>query len=348
MVCRPGSRITFRTSSRGAFAESAPRGAPNGNGVSRRRSRAPRWQPGGIAGELQSHRSTMGDGGLQRLDASVLGGPELAAVTADRHQALDPTHISTRRRGTVRVFRQVLPRRHGRQRRRAQRRRPRRAGCRSWRRPGRPGESKARPVMNNDTVKPIPATAPTPTTWPHRASGGSRASPSRTASQLNETTPTSLPTTKPTVTPRSTADGSTNRVRRQDDAGVGQREDRHDDIARPRVQRVDQPIARRHGTSDEPRRVPDVVGVELGTVLERRRRSRRTRGRSASAAPASADPGSRRRSWRGPRTRTRRSRARSRQQPAARRAVTSTRCIRPTSDASPTATSNSCGRRSSV
>ena len=70
-------------------------------------------------------------------------------------------------------------------RRPATRRRPRRAAPRSWRRPAGLGSSKARPVMNKDTVNPMPATAPTPTTWAQPAPAGRRPRPRRTASQLN-------------------------------------------------------------------------------------------------------------------------------------------------------------------
>ena len=67
--------------------------------------------------------------------------------------------------------------------------------------------SKASPVMNSDTVKPMPATAPSPTMCPHRAPSGSRAIRSRTATHEKAATPTSLPTTRPAKTPVKTAEG---------------------------------------------------------------------------------------------------------------------------------------------
>ena len=64
------------------------------------------------------------------------------------------------------------------------------------------GSSNARPVMNNDTVKPMPAMRARPTTWRKVAPCGRPARPSRTPSQVNSETPTNLPTIRPSTTPR--------------------------------------------------------------------------------------------------------------------------------------------------
>ena len=122
--------------------------------------------------------------------------------------------------------------------------------------------------MNSDTVKPIPATVPTPTMCPHRVPSGSRPSPVRTASQENAVMPTSLPTTRPRKTPTNTADGSLSCAAVELDSGVGEGEQRHDDVARPRVQAVDQPVARRDRPANRERRHAHVGGVEVAAVLE--------------------------------------------------------------------------------
>ena len=122
--------------------------------------------------------------------------------------------------------------------------------------------------MNSDTVKPIPATALTPTMWLHarrREDGRVRAV---TASQLNEATPTSLPMTSPTVTPSEHRGRIRERLGRQGNAGVGQREDRDDHVAGPGMKGVDEPIAGRHRAADQRRGGPYVVGVKFGAVLE--------------------------------------------------------------------------------
>ena len=79
--------------------------------------------------------------------------------------------------------------------------------------------------------------------------------------------PTSLPTTSPTNTPTNTADGLVS-ARRELDAGVGQGEQRHDDEAGPRVQAVDQPVARRDRPADRQRRQAHVGGVKVVAVGE--------------------------------------------------------------------------------
>ncbi len=58
------------------------------------------------------------------------------------------------------------------------------------------------------------------------------------------------------------------RVSREHNASVSEREDRHDEIVRPRVQSVDQPIARRDRPSDQNRRRTDIAGPDVVVVLE--------------------------------------------------------------------------------
>ena len=134
----------------------------------------------------------------------------------------------------------------------------------SWRVP----VSKASPVMNSDTVKPIPATAPTPAMCRHPAPAGSRASPRRTASQLNAGDADELADHERDGDSDEDVGRVGEGVGGELDAGVGQREDRHDDEARPRVQGVDQPVARRHRSADESGRGPDLVGSQVVAVLE--------------------------------------------------------------------------------
>ena len=62
--------------------------------------------------------------------------------------------------------------------------------------------------MNRETVKPIPATAATPTMCPQLVPAGSLPRPTRTVSHENAEMPTSLPMTSPKKTPTNTADGS--------------------------------------------------------------------------------------------------------------------------------------------
>ena len=165
--------------------------------------------------------------------------------------------------------------------------------------------SNARPVMNSETVKPIPATAPTPAMWRQPAPSGSRPSPSRTASQLNAVMPIELADhERDRDADEHAGTGRRHGVAGQLDAGVGEGEDRHDHVARPRVQRVDQPVAGRHRSADQTGCGADLVGAEVVAVLEHDRRSRRPRARSATAAPGSAAPARPRRWWRARRTRT--------------------------------------------
>ena len=63
---------------------------------------------------------------------------------------------------------------------------------------------KARSAMNSETVKPIPAKAPTPNRCRRVMSSGRVPSRSRMAAQLAPTTPSGLPTTSPTATPQAT------------------------------------------------------------------------------------------------------------------------------------------------
>ena len=110
------------------------------------------------------------------------------------------------------------------------------------------GSSNARPVTNTDTVKPMPASAPTPTMPRHVAPGGSSPTPSRTASHVNAVTPTQLADDEPdddAVGDRR-RHGVAERVERDRDTGVGEGEQRDDDEARPRVQDVLQPLDDRH------------------------------------------------------------------------------------------------------
>ena len=128
--------------------------------------------------------------------------------------------------------------------------------------------SNARPVMNNDTVKPIPATAPTPAMWLQRAPAGSRANPSRTAIQLKAVIPISLPATRRDGHADEHARRVGDRVTGQRDAGVGEGEDRHDHIARPRMQRIDQPVTRRDGATDETGCCSNLVNPQVVAVLQ--------------------------------------------------------------------------------
>ena len=62
----------------------------------------------------------------------------------------------------------------------------------------------AKPAINNDIVKPIPARQPAPHRLLQFTPLGRRASPSRTANQLNPTIPRGFPTTSPTPTATDT------------------------------------------------------------------------------------------------------------------------------------------------
>ncbi len=61
--------------------------------------------------------------------------------------------------------------------------------------------SKARSVMNRETVKPIPARNPTPITCRQLTLGGSSAATECTAQAVNAVTPITFPSTRPTATP---------------------------------------------------------------------------------------------------------------------------------------------------
>ena len=66
------------------------------------------------------------------------------------------------------------------------------------------GPDSASPATNSDIVKPMPPRQPAPAIAFQLTPAGSRASPAVTASQLNSTMPTGLPTTSPAATAAAT------------------------------------------------------------------------------------------------------------------------------------------------
>ena len=122
--------------------------------------------------------------------------------------------------------------------------------------------------MNNDTVKPIPATAPTPTMCPQVVPDGRRPSREthgdpgehRDADELAD----------------DEAEEDTDEHRRRIaelsavelHSGVGDGEERHDDVTRPRMQAVDQPVTRRDRSTNRKRCEAHVRGVKVAAVLE--------------------------------------------------------------------------------
>ena len=88
-------------------------------------------------------------------------------------------------------------------------------------------------VTKSDTVNPMPASAPAPSTYRKVTPCGSLPIRSATASIVNRVTPTVLPITRPRMTP--------------------QREDRHDDERRVRMEQVFEPLDDRHRLARVPR-----------------------------------------------------------------------------------------------
>ena len=82
--------------------------------------------------------------------------------------------------------------------------------------------------MNSDIVKPIPASRPTPSMPAQLAPAGSRVRPLLTASQAKPATPSGLPSSRPRQAPSDTAPISPDLAAAERDAGVAEREHRHD------------------------------------------------------------------------------------------------------------------------
>ena len=124
------------------------------------------------------------------------------------------------------------------------------------------------PAMNSDTVKPTPATAPTPASIGQVVRSGSLPSPSRTAMNDASTIPTGLPSTSPATIPSATGERDRIPDATQRDAGVGQCEDRQHDVRRQRVQQGLQPLDHRHRLPEQEPEPGQLVGVQE-VVLQR-------------------------------------------------------------------------------
>ena len=121
------------------------------------------------------------------------------------------------------------------------------------------------PAMKRLTVKPMPATAPSPTTIRQSVSCGSRPSPSRTAANDASRMPTGLPTTSPSTMPSATAEVQrvTERAAAERHPGVGEREDRQHDVRRQRVEPVWSRSTTGTDSSSRKRNRRELVGVEV-------------------------------------------------------------------------------------
>ena len=136
----------------------------------------------------------------------------------------------------------------------------------------RSASANARSVMNRDTVNPIPATAAVPRTCDQATPSGSRPTPARTARALAAEDPDDLADDQSEDDPERhpARDGVGQPVRRQRHPGVREREQRHDDVARPWVERLLDARERRDGLSRQPREPEPLrrVGIRrLGVVL---------------------------------------------------------------------------------
>ncbi len=89
--------------------------------------------------------------------------------------------------------------------------------------------------MNNDMVKPMPARAPAPVSWRHEYSAGFTAAPSFTASTEAATRPKRLADDEPRDDGRHQQVVAGEYVGGDDDARVGEREQRQHDVARARA-----------------------------------------------------------------------------------------------------------------
>ena len=122
------------------------------------------------------------------------------------------------------------------------------APCRASRAsPRRADAVKARLETSSDTVKPMPAHAPAATSTGSAIGERGPWSAGREAIQEPANIPIGLPTTYPTRIPSVIGEvtASLEELRGHVDAGVGEREQRHDHIARPRVELVLEPLVRR-------------------------------------------------------------------------------------------------------
>ena len=147
--------------------------------------------------------------------------------------------------------------------------------------------SKASPVTKIDTVKPIPASAPMPTIARQLASLGSAPTRSRTASHVAAVHSDQLADDESgddAIGDRRRR-GVRDRVDRDGDPGVGQREQRHDHEARPRVEPVLEPFDDRLGLAAAP---PSSCRCQQAQRRRRRAlRGRRTRGARTTVATPS-------------------------------------------------------------
>ena len=99
------------------------------------------------------------------------------------------------------------------------------------------GESNASSTISRETVKPIPDSAAPPSTWPGPTPRGKRPSPRRTAARLAPPTPISFPDREPGDHAPGDRRGNSfaQYTSAQINPGIGEREYRHDHVARPGV-----------------------------------------------------------------------------------------------------------------
>ena len=100
--------------------------------------------------------------------------------------------------------------------------------------------------MNSDMVKPMPASAPAPTSWRQEYSRRlDPPGPSRTASADAPMKPSGLPMTSPATIASISGPWPPNTSADDHDARIGQREQRQHDVARARAGVAQQPVGGR-------------------------------------------------------------------------------------------------------
>ena len=126
-------------------------------------------------------------------------------------------------------------------------------------------------VMNKATVKPIPADVATPTVW--RATGvarsiGETGLDHRLRGQQDSERLADHPSDDDRPRDRR-PDGGVHEVDAERHAGVGEGEQRHDHVARPRVQHVLEPFDDRHRSAGDVGRQPRVLdGADVGEFFD--------------------------------------------------------------------------------
>ena len=119
-----------------------------------------------------------------------------------------------------------------------------------------PAFGNACPAMKSDIVKPMPASAPAPASCLHVYTSGFTAMPARTAAVAARRIPAGFPTAQPSDDGRHEPAPTGEDLGVDRDAGIGEREDRENGVARPA--RLQRDGAQTASPTEDPHGVPGV------------------------------------------------------------------------------------------